>query len=100
MKTKEVTVEVTQEIIDRGIWNDCRDYPVAMAINKELDLGIKAWVGPAVVMFHMPNGFLGKYHSLPKQVTDWMAEFDVVKRSRACQPFSFTLTVPVQLGYY
>lgn len=79
----KITIHVTQEDIDNGLYSSCMSCPVALALNRAIPMG-PSWL--AVGDFARRNTVEYKFFELPIEVTHFIAAFDA--RSKV-SPFSF-----------
>lgn len=83
---KTMTINVTQEHIDRGTMEDCEHCPVALAINEAIP-GTRSDVGGNQI-------YIGNYHctsreiQTPEVVRQFIARYD---SDVLVKPFSFTI---------
>lgn len=84
-----MTINVTQEDIDRGERGQCRTCPIAKAVIRELDETDVYVIGPYLVIgIHGPTRLT---IDLPDAVTRFVEDFD---SEDSVAPFSFELEVP------
>ena len=84
---REVTVEVTQEDIDRGARGSCYRCPIALAIDRI--------VGHPVEVDCIEVKGCGWRAFLPDEAGDFVEFFD--NKTGRVAPFTFTLSVPASL---
>ena len=84
-------IEVTQDLIDKGVKGDCSACPVALAFLLHPEVGRVA-IGPGTldIDLNVPP-FVWSTEELPSKVDDWMADFDM---GGQVEPFSFEIEVP------
>ncbi len=87
-----VTIDVTQEDIDRGRCKDCRTCPIALAILRVIRPGIALLSSTDFVIG--PNGcspFGQCQLKIPRDAVCFIGKFDYFQ---PVQPFSFPLDIP------
>ena len=77
-----LTVEVTQQDIERGSLIECRSCPVALALQRATGREVEV-AGPWFIFANSRRHF-----NLPESVRDFVAQFD---SGVAVQPFSFEI---------
>lgn len=82
----KITVDVTQEDIDRGHRLECEECPVAHALRRSLPTLRQVVVGRHYVTLGLASGTLTP--ESPEGVRAWVDAFD---RGEPAGPFSFTL---------
>jgi hypothetical protein len=84
-----MVVEVTQKHINKGLRNDCRRCPIALALK---DAGLSdVVVMRSIVLIHPRRGSQYRYScALPTSVSQFIESFDSIQ---GVEPFSFELEV-------
>ena len=87
-------IHVTQEDIDHGFRGDCKECPVARAVNRVLATGLYATAGVfTIAIFEGYKAMLHRMH-VEERVANFIETFDHHNGRSFCQPFEFELPVP------
>ena len=92
MKTKTVTINVTQRDIDKGCRGHGGNCPIALAIFRRLSKGVVS-VGWERTRFELPKGLL-IFSENPKTARQFVEEFDACN---PVSPFRFDIDIPVSM---
>lgn len=79
-----MTIEVTQDDIDSGIARQCRDCPIALAVERAANVPRRSVVAS---QYEIKIG--GQYFKVPKSALDFINAFDA---EMSVKPFTFELT--------
>jgi hypothetical protein len=96
MKTRKVTINVTQKHIDKGAQKYCYRCPITLAVLEALELsqdgpdGIILGTADCYVCFYNKDSYQSK---LPQVAVDFIECFD--RNKGLVSPFSFELEIPV-----
>lgn len=96
---KTVVVEVTQEDIDAGKKCDCRECPVALAINRNLLATLCAdCIRQSFLIIRRGQYSNPQHHGvLPADAQWFIEEFDRRHHPVPVSPFSFPLELPAEV---
>ena len=86
---RSVIVEVKREDIDAGVRNDCDKCPVALAINRALNVNNVAVYEEGMLDMYVV-GYSGWLIPLPISARDFIVGFDL---GHGVDPFSFELVL-------
>lgn len=84
-RLKRMTINVTQEDINKGVRNSCTKCPVALAVHRALNKMVR--VGFSGVRVEFSIGVL-QFLRIPQECQDFMARFDF---GMPVQPFEFEI---------
>jgi hypothetical protein len=82
----EITVNVTQRDIERGIRSKCSDCPVALAVKRALGKRVKVFSGVSTSYLYLDHN--KKPFPLPASAVEFIDRFD---SGHKVEPFTFKL---------
>src|SRR5690242_13482648 len=76
MSLRMVTIDVTQEDIDRGNRANCRFCPIAMAIDRLVKPGVEAWIDPWSMAIFQGDKLVADFLVLSQSMSDFIGLYD------------------------